>query len=62
MQENNELLILYASQTGNAIDAAERLEREAERRCCQVTLLPIHAFDAVSSNFNVTINLSLFEN
>lgn len=46
MQENNKLLILYATQTGNAIDAAERLQREAERRCCQVTLFPIHAFDA----------------
>lgn len=60
MEENNKLLILYATQTGNAIDAAERIQREAERRCCPVTLLPIDAFDAISYNFNVTINLILF--
>lgn len=33
-KRENELLILYASQTGNAMDAAERLGREAERRGC----------------------------
>ncbi|KAL1817924.1 hypothetical protein ACET3Z_020498 [Daucus carota] len=42
----NKLLILYASQTGNAIDAAEILQREATRRCCRVTLLSIDQFDA----------------
>lgn len=30
--QHAELLILYASQTGNAQDAAERVGREAERR------------------------------
>lgn len=44
------LLILYASQTGNAMDAAERLGREAERRGCPVTLRSIDDFDAVSPN------------
>ncbi|KAL2551812.1 NADPH-dependent diflavin oxidoreductase 1 [Forsythia ovata] len=33
-EKNNKLLILYASQTGNAMDAAERLSREAERSDC----------------------------
>ncbi|XP_051114993.1 NADPH-dependent diflavin oxidoreductase 1 isoform X2 [Andrographis paniculata] len=40
-----QLLILYASQTGNAIDAAERLGREAERRGCpSVSVLSIDEF------------------
>ncbi|KAI5684271.1 hypothetical protein M9H77_05499 [Catharanthus roseus] len=39
------LLILYASQTGNAIDVAERLGREADRRRCPVTVLSIDDFD-----------------
>lgn len=42
------LLILYASQTGNASDAAERLGREAERRSCPVRILSIDEFDFVS--------------
>ncbi|KAL7090331.1 hypothetical protein ACP275_12G034100 [Erythranthe tilingii] len=42
---DKKLLILYASQTGNAMDAAERLGREAERRGCpSVCLLSIDEF------------------
>ncbi|KAK4477696.1 hypothetical protein RD792_016944 [Penstemon davidsonii] len=42
---DNQLLILYASQTGNAMDAAERLGREAERRGCSfVSVLSIDEF------------------
>ncbi|CAK9187991.1 unnamed protein product [Ilex paraguariensis] len=46
MEEQPKLLILYASQTGNAMDAAERLGREAERRGCSVTVLSVDQFDA----------------
>ncbi|KAJ9564455.1 hypothetical protein OSB04_000421 [Centaurea solstitialis] len=38
------LLILYATETGNALDAAERLSREAERRGCPVTLFSLDEF------------------
>ncbi|KAL9148296.1 hypothetical protein ABFS82_12G032800 [Erythranthe guttata] len=42
---DKKLLILYASQTGNAMDAAERLVREAERRGCpSVCLLSVDEF------------------
>ncbi|KAL6555675.1 hypothetical protein OROHE_007347 [Orobanche hederae] len=44
--EEEKVLIVYASQTGNAFDAAEQLVCEAGRRCCPVTLLPIDDFDA----------------
>ncbi|KAM5580970.1 NADPH-dependent diflavin oxidoreductase 1 [Rosa sericea] len=40
------LLILYATQTGNALDAAERMGREAERRGCSVHLLSLDQYDA----------------
>ncbi|KAI3977589.1 hypothetical protein MKX01_000502 [Papaver californicum] len=41
------LLILYASQTGNALDAAERVGRDAERRGCPATLIiSMDKFDA----------------
>ncbi|KAJ8775393.1 hypothetical protein K2173_023158 [Erythroxylum novogranatense] len=42
------LLILYASQTGNALDAAERIGREAERRGSPVTLYSTDEYEAVS--------------
>lgn len=45
------LLILYASQTGNAIDAAERLGREAERRGCPAAVLSVDEFDPVRTHF-----------
>ena len=41
------LVILYATQTGNALDAAERVAREAERRGCPVMLLSIDEYDVV---------------
>ncbi|GAB2299961.1 multidrug-resistance type transporter [Dionaea muscipula] len=44
-QQQHNLLILYATQTGNAMDAAERIAREAERRGCTVSLLSIDQFD-----------------
>ncbi|KAM1409041.1 hypothetical protein ACFX2I_009484 [Malus domestica] len=41
------LLILYATQTGNAVEAAERVGREAERRgSCPVHLLSVDQYDA----------------
>ncbi|KAI9191469.1 hypothetical protein LWI28_008802 [Acer negundo] len=39
-------LILYASQTGIALDAAERIGREAERRGCPVVVLSMDDYDA----------------
>lgn len=45
MGEKPRLLILYASQTGNAQDAAERIGREAERRCCQALVVSMEDFD-----------------
>lgn len=42
------LLILYATQTGNAMDAAERIGREAERRGCSILILSMDEYDAVS--------------
>ena len=50
MEEKQKLLILYATQTGNAMDAAERIGREAERRACPVSLLSIDQFDPVCMN------------
>lgn len=47
-EKPKKLLILYASETGNAIDAAERLGREAERRGCPVLLLSVDDFDPSS--------------
>uniref|UniRef100_A0A9I9DFR7 NADPH-dependent diflavin oxidoreductase 1 n=1 Tax=Cucumis melo TaxID=3656 RepID=A0A9I9DFR7_CUCME len=46
MKDQPELLILYATQTGNAQDAAERLGREAEHRGCVVRLLSMDEYDA----------------
>ncbi|KAG5527891.1 hypothetical protein RHGRI_028726 [Rhododendron griersonianum] len=48
MEDKAKLLILYASQTGNAMDAAERLGREAERRGCPVAVISTDEFDASS--------------
>ncbi|KAK1555172.1 hypothetical protein Q3G72_022920 [Acer saccharum] len=44
-EKSNKLLILYASQTGNALDAAERIDREAERRGCHVVILSMDDYD-----------------
>lgn len=50
------LLVLYASQTGNAMDAAERIGREAERGGCPaIHVLSIDRFDAVSHSRTVSI-------
>jgi len=43
----HKFLILYATQTGNALDVAERLSREAERRACPVSLLSLDQYDPV---------------
>ncbi|KAI9085540.1 hypothetical protein K1719_032383 [Acacia pycnantha] len=45
MEDKSKLLILYATQTGNALDAAERLGREAERRGCPVKLYSLDEYD-----------------
>ncbi|KAL1802446.1 hypothetical protein ACET3Z_031093 [Daucus carota] len=42
------VVIVYASQTGNAMDAAERIGREAERRGCPAALVSVDEFDATS--------------
>ncbi|KAK9091821.1 hypothetical protein Syun_026732 [Stephania yunnanensis] len=46
MEDKKGLLILFASQTGNAIDAAERVGREAERRGYPCSVLSMDEFDA----------------
>ncbi|KZV53872.1 NADPH-dependent diflavin oxidoreductase 1-like [Dorcoceras hygrometricum] len=44
-KSNTQLLILYASETGNAVDAAEQVGREAERRGCpSVSVLSLDEF------------------
>lgn len=46
---DQKILILYASQTGNAMDAAERVGREAERRGCRsAVVLSMDSYDVVS--------------
>lgn len=56
-KRENELLILYASQTGNAMDAAERLGREAERRGCPtVSILSMDEFHPVCSFISLENN------
>ncbi|KAF0919056.1 hypothetical protein E2562_028278 [Oryza meyeriana var. granulata] len=43
---DSRLLVIYASQTGNAMDAAERVGRQAERGGCPaVDVLPMDSFD-----------------
>ncbi|KAI4382278.1 hypothetical protein MLD38_008259 [Melastoma candidum] len=44
--EMRKLLILYATQTGNALDAAERISRESERRGCKAVLFSLDQYDA----------------
>lgn len=46
VSSSGRLLVLYASQTGNAMDAAERVGREAERGGCPaVDVLSMDSFD-----------------
>ena len=55
------VVIVYASQTGNAMDAAERIGRDAERRGCPVAVVPIDEFDAVIPNlFTVKLLTLIF--
>ncbi|KAK2996108.1 hypothetical protein RJ639_029519 [Escallonia herrerae] len=46
MEARRKLLVLYASQTGNAVDADERLSREAECRGCSATVMSTHDYEA----------------
>lgn len=48
MEKSSSLLILYATETGNALDAAERLGREAERRGCPIRIFSLDEFDPSS--------------
>lgn len=48
MEKPRSLVILYATETGNALDAAERLGREAERRGCPIRMLSLDEFDPSS--------------
>lgn len=51
-EKPRKLLVLYASQTGNALDAAERIGREAERRGCAASIVSADEFDAVCGVVN----------
>lgn len=42
------LLILYASETGNSQDVAERMGREVRRRGARCVLMSMDVFDVVS--------------
>lgn len=46
-EKPRKLLVMYASQTGNALDAAERIGREAERRGFPASIVSTDEFDAV---------------
>lgn len=46
-KQRKKLLLLYASQTGNALDAAEHIGREAEHRGCPASIVSIDEFDPV---------------
>ncbi|KAF3443896.1 hypothetical protein FNV43_RR13586 [Rhamnella rubrinervis] len=46
MADRPKLLVLYATQTGNALDAAEQVGGEAGRRGCAVKLLSLDEYDA----------------
>jgi sulfite reductase alpha subunit-like flavoprotein len=52
MEDRPKVVILYATQTGNALDAAERMAREAERRACPHLLLSIDQYDVVCLPFS----------
>ncbi|KAK2972458.1 hypothetical protein RJ640_003884, partial [Escallonia rubra] len=60
MEAKPKLLVLYASQTGNSVDAAERLCREAERRGCPATVMSTHDYEArcLASEENVIFVVS----
>ncbi|KAF5178864.1 Nadph-dependent diflavin oxidoreductase [Thalictrum thalictroides] len=55
MENKTRFLILYASQTGNALDAAERVGREAEHRGCPSVVLSMDEFDASSLPYEGTV-------
>ncbi|KAL9266746.1 NADPH-dependent diflavin oxidoreductase 1-like protein, partial [Drosera capensis] len=60
-EDRQKLLILYATETGNAMDAAERIAREAEcRGCPAVSLLSIDQFDPVRSALRLSRSLYLY--
>ncbi|KAG9158822.1 hypothetical protein Leryth_013706 [Lithospermum erythrorhizon] len=47
-EKMNKILVLYATQSGNAFDAAERIGREAERRGCPYAVLSVDDYDPKS--------------
>ncbi|KAF3588476.1 hypothetical protein F2Q69_00030872 [Brassica cretica] len=57
-EKQRKLLVLYASQTGNALDAAERIGREAERRGCPASIVSTDEFDPVCARPNPTVRLA----
>ncbi|KAF2299513.1 hypothetical protein GH714_032321 [Hevea brasiliensis] len=56
-EKPKKLVILYATQTGNAMDAAERLGREAERRGSPVTLCSMDEFNAEIQELNTAFDV-----
>jgi sulfite reductase alpha subunit-like flavoprotein len=46
------ILILYATETGNAYDVSHRISREAKRRHFRVTLTSVDEYPIVSNNTN----------
>lgn len=58
MEDKPRLLVLYASQTGNAMDAAERVGREAERRACRAVVLSMDDYNAVRTPHHLFVFFS----
>ena len=59
-EKQRKLLVLYASQTGNALDAAERIGREAERRGCPASIVSTDEFDPVCERRCCELNIASY--
>lgn len=55
VEHKTRFLILYATQTGNALDVAERIGREAERMGCPAVLLSMDEYDISCLLYETTV-------
>lgn len=58
-EEARSLLILYATETGNAQDAADYIARESRRIRLQCRVLSVESYSLVSATFFYTENLDI---
>lgn len=63
MENKRKLLVLYATETGNAQDVAERIAREAERRYYAPVLQSTASYEPVrpSESFSSAVIFQLIE-